>query len=146
MMFFVDKLPVYDNWAAGVAIGPFIWIKKTHKDNKGLIAHEKFHVKMFWVFFVVFGIIAGVGYILAIQELIYGGLICALALRGLIYKFVDNYRLWEEVKAYVIQYNLNGEKLSKLKFYANAIATHYNLKITKKEALEKLQNEVNRSN
>ena len=39
---------------AGITLGPFIFIRPSHKDDRGLLEHEKVHVKQFWEMFPFF--------------------------------------------------------------------------------------------
>ena len=145
MIFYTDKLPIYNDWAAGVAIGPLIWIKNTHKENKGLLAHEKFHTKMFWIWAAPFTCVAIVLFLMQFVNLALITIGVALSLRALIYWYIDSYRLWEEVKAYIIQWKVNEEAEVRLQIYAKAIVKHYRLSISEEEVLEKLKNELKRS-
>ena len=145
MIFYVDKLPMYNDWAAGVAIGPFIWIKHDFKSNKGLLEHERLHTKMFWLWFLLFSIIAFVSILLEFYTGFSIAILFAIAFRAVLYSMFNRYRLWEEVKAYAIQWKINKEPEVRLQVYARAIVKHYRLSISEEEALEKLQNELARS-
>jgi len=35
-------------WAAGTAVGPFIFIRSEYRGDAGLLAHELIHVEQFW--------------------------------------------------------------------------------------------------
>jgi len=48
-LFYTDKF--LKPWAAGCALGPVILIRPKYKGDKGLLAHEKVHVKQFWYTF-----------------------------------------------------------------------------------------------
>lgn len=146
----LEKLPFGMDNFAGLAIGPVILIKKYHKNNKGLLEHEKFHVRMFWLWYILVlatSTAAGVyfGYIpfpetfqtLFQNEVFYYVLFLSLLPRSFFYKFVEKYRLWEEVKAYKIQEKTN--KQNKLKEFAHYIATKYGIDITEEEALRLLK-------
>lgn len=135
---------------AGLAIGPVILIKKYHENNKGLLEHEKFHVRMFWVWYILVLAASTItaiyfGYIplpetfqsLIQNEIFHILLSISLIPRSVFYKFVGKYRLWEEVQGYKIQEKTN--KQNKLKEFAHYIATRYNIDITEKEALKLLK-------
>jgi len=80
---YVDKLP--DQYA-GKANAFIICILKTHKDDKGLLEHEKVHVKQFW----------------------------RCPLHGLLYRYSIEYRLKAEVEAYreQLKYGADIDRLS----------------------------------
>jgi hypothetical protein len=94
---------------AGTTYGPFIFIKPEYKDDVGLLAHEKLHVKHF---------------------------LLSLGLSAILYRFSKRYRLWSEVQCYRVQlrYSPNDAEL-----FASFIAERYDLDITKAEALEMLK-------
>ena len=52
----------YTNWGvatgfAGVAYGPFIFIRPKYREDVGLLEHEKVHVRQFWKYLVLFWIL-----------------------------------------------------------------------------------------
>jgi hypothetical protein len=141
--FFVDKLPRHDNWAGAVAAGPIIWIKKTQRNNLGLIAHEEFHVKIFWLWALFFlGLACVFFWLVVIPDIAYFMIGCAIGFRALLYMSIPKYRLWEEIKAYAIQHRINGGGEARLVSYARTIATRYRLNISESEVLEKLKDEL----
>ena len=97
------------NTFAGQTIGPFILIRPSHKDDTGLLEHEKVHVRQFWRTLGLFGI----GYLLS-----------------------KKYRLKIEVEAYKEQ--LKYYPTDKKALFAYYLATKYNLDITQEEALKLL--------
>jgi hypothetical protein len=78
LRFYVDSLP---NGFAGKANMFVIRILKSHKDDRGLLEHEKVHVKQFW----------------------------RNPLHGLFYKYSEDYRLKSEVEAYRVQYRYGAD-------------------------------------
>ena len=93
---------------AGTTYGPFIFIKPEYKDDRGLLEHEKEHVKQ-WLF--------------------------SIGLHSILYLFSKRYRLWSEVQCYRAQlkHSPGREEL-----FASFIADRYDLDITKEEALKEL--------
>jgi hypothetical protein len=78
LKFCVDSLP---NGFAGKTNAFVIRILKSHKDDRGLLEHEKVHVKQFW----------------------------RCPLHGLFYRFSEDYRLKSEVEAYRVQYKYGAD-------------------------------------
>lgn len=102
----------YTNWfiPAWAARGPFIFIRPAYKDDAGLLAHEKVHVKQ-WL--------------------------RTLGLHGLLYLMSDKYKLAAEVEAYKAQAtSYPDDRRPQL---AAHLAAHYDLDITQHEALERLK-------
>lgn len=102
-----DNLPT-DHKA--VTNGPVIRIRPSHKDDKGLLAHEKVHVKQWWL---------------------------TLGIHSILYIFSKRYRLWSEVKAHKEQLKHYPDDRTEL--FAYFIATKYNLRITQEEAAKLLK-------
>lgn len=94
---------------SGLAIGPFILIRPSHKDNKGLLEHEKVHVRQFWR---------------------------TAGMHGIIYKLSKQYRLKCEVEAYKEQ--MKYQTTDKRAVFAGFISTKYGLDITQEQAIELL--------
>lgn len=94
---------------AGQTIGPFIFIRPSHKGDKGLLEHEKVHVRQFW---------------------------STLGLFGIPYLLSKKYRLKYELEAYKEQ--LKYYSTDKRSLFAHFLATKYNLDITQEEALKLL--------
>jgi hypothetical protein len=134
MIFTVNKLPKNNDWAAANAIGPFIFVKKEYRNNAGLIAHEKFHVKWFWIasaitFAILFGLLHS-----GVVEFHPFYLILSFITKPLAY-FVKPLKFHEEAAAYAIQHNINNEDDRKLEFYALILSKHYNLNVTQEKSL-----------
>lgn len=94
---------------AGRTIGPIILIRPSHKDDTGLLEHEKVHVRQFW---------------------------STLGLFGIPYLLSKKYRLKYELEAYKEQ--LKYYPTDKKAIFAHYLATKYNLNITQEEALKLL--------
>lgn len=105
LTFYVDSLP---DGFAGKANGPVIRILKKYKDDQGLLAHEKVHVRQWWM---------------------------TLGLHSILYLLSDRYKLWAEVEAYKEQ--LKHTPSSALQF-AGFIAEKYGLDVSVNKALELL--------
>ncbi len=100
----------YTDWfvpkhAAGCARGPFIFIRPEYKDDAGLLAHEKYHVRQ-WR---------------------------RNPLHGLFYWFSKRYRLKSEVNAYRIQSRHYAD--DRLPLFAKYIAANYGLSVNERTAL-----------
>jgi hypothetical protein len=147
MIFYVTNLPFRNDWSDAIAIGPIIFIKESKKNNIGILEHEKFHVKMFFAFLFAFLLIALILFLInAPTTMIYASAFLSFSARSLLYAFFSGYRLWEEVKAYAIQHTTNKESEQKLVQYSKTIAAHYNVKADSSYILEKLKNEIAKSN
>lgn len=94
---------------AGRTIGPIILIRPSHKDDKGLLEHEKVHVRQFWR---------------------------TLGLFGIAYLVCKKCRLNIEVEAYKEQ--LKHYATDKRNLFAYYLATKYGLNITQEQALKLL--------
>lgn len=94
---------------AGRTIGPIILIRPSHKDDKGLLEHEKVHVRQFWR---------------------------TLGLFGIPYFLSKKYRLKYELEAYKEQ--LKYYTTDKKQLFAQHLANKYDLNITQEEALKLL--------
>lgn len=93
-----------------VTNGPVIRVRPSHKDDKGLLAHEKVHVKQWWL---------------------------TLGIHSILYIFSKRYRLWAEVKAYKEQLKHYPDDRTEL--FAYFIATKYSLDIDKQDTLNLLR-------
>lgn len=107
MIIYTDRL--IPKRFAGYTIGPIIFIRPSHKDDIGLIEHEKIHVKQFWSHFPIF---------------------------GLLYR-ISKYRLKFEAQAYAKQ--LKYYTVDKTNIFADFLVKNYNLKITKQQAIDALK-------
>ena len=105
-IYYTDNVP---SGSAGCANGPVIRIRPEYEDDKGLLEHEKTHVRQFWR---------------------------TLGFHSLMYLLIKRYRLNAEVEAYRVQLEyIPGEmkEINRRKF-SNRIATRYGLKISEEEA------------
>jgi hypothetical protein len=94
---------------AGITYGPVILIHPDYKDDIGLLAHEKEHVKQWFR---------------------------TLGLHSFLYLLSDRYKLWAEVQAYRVQLKHSPGNEER---FARFIAEKYGLDITIAEALELLK-------
>lgn len=104
-----EKIALFANHEI-VTNGFMIRIRPSHKDDKGLLAHEKVHVKQWWL---------------------------TLGIHSILYIFSKRYRLWSEVKADKEQLKHYPDDRSEL--FAHFIATKYSLDIDKQDALNLLR-------
>jgi hypothetical protein len=94
---------------AARSIGPLILVRPKYTGDKGLIEHEKVHVKQYWL---------------------------TLGLFGIPYNLFKKFRLICEVAAYKEQ--LKHYDTDKTQLFAYHLATLYNLDITQEKAVELL--------
>lgn len=85
--------------------GPFIFVRPSSKDDRGLIEHEKIHVRQFW---------------------------CLPIIHSFLYLLSDKYKLKCEVEAYKAQ--IGCYATDKTKLFAKYLAEKYNLDISLAEA------------
>lgn len=103
LVFYTDKF--IPDGSRGCAKGPFIFIRPQCKEDEGLLAHEKEHVRQFWANPI---------------------------LHGLQYKFQWKYRLRCEIAAYQqqLKYVQAGDKDRYRTHYAEMVATRYKIPVT----------------
>lgn len=92
----------------GYSFGPLVLVRPG--TSAGLIAHELTHVRQFW---------------------------CWLGINGLLYRCSRRYRQQFEVAAYRAQLAVTGPVAAPI--FAHALATNYGLALTEQEALELLK-------
>ena len=97
-------------WAAGCTYGPVILIRPEYRNDKGLLEHERVHVKQ-WI--------------------------RTLGLHGYLYLFIKSYRLKAEVEAYKEQLKHYADDRTLL--FAGFIAGRYELDVSVIEAVELLR-------
>jgi len=81
LIIYTDRLPAHANGCANAFI---IRIRPGHKDDRGLLEHEKVHIRQWWR---------------------------TLGLHSLLYLLSKRYRLWAEVRAYRRQLEYSPEHL-----------------------------------
>jgi Flp pilus assembly protein TadB len=129
---YTDKMPDH---VGGYARWFYIAIRPKYKDDLGIHAHEKEHVRQWWVLTIVCcALIAGACHILG-QPYHYAAL--GAAVHSLLYKFVRPYRQWAEVEAFKEQ--LKHYEPHYLPNMARRLSRGYGLKITQEEAERLLQ-------
>lgn len=94
---------------SGKSYGPVIIIKPSHKADKGIHEHEKYHAMQWW-FFMFMGILSTVVLFSSPQlkfysQFWYVPLLLGASVHGLLYYFNWRYRLYSEISAYKIQAN-----------------------------------------
>lgn len=134
LTFYVSSLP--PNFG-GIAYGPIVLILEKHRHDAGLYAHERFHVKQWWAFFLL-GALASLA--LHQSPYWYFPLILGGGAHALLYLLSDKYKLWSEVQAYKIQLATNPPDWSDCTCkYAGYIARHYKLDISAEDAYQLLK-------
>lgn len=108
-MIFYTNFSVPEQYAAYTR-GPFIFIRPSHKDDLGLLEHEKTHVRQFWKM---------------------------LILHPIMYKLSKNYRLKCEVEAYRNQLRYYAKDNTAL--FAKYLCEKYDLNLTHDEAVRLLK-------
>lgn len=115
----------------GTAQGPLIKILSKYKDDAGLLAHEKTHVRQ-WYAVLVLGLLLCTLLTLVVSPALWPLYGLAPSLHPLLYKFVRPYRRWCEVKAYRKQIALGG--YSSNEFAVTALVEKYDLDLSADEA------------
>ena len=95
-------------WAAGCAVGPFVFIRQGYENDKGLLEHELCHVKQWW----------------------------DNPIHSLQYLMSKKYRLNCEIEAYKVQNQCYPDDRRWL--FAGFIADHYGLNVSQEEAFKLL--------
>jgi hypothetical protein len=95
---------------AGCTRGPFIFIRPEYRNDAGMLAHEKVHVRQWFR---------------------------TLGIHPLLYALSNSYKLRCEVEAYREQAKYDADDCSAT--YAGYLSELYGFNITKEEALRKLQ-------
>lgn len=114
-----------------------IRVKPEYTEDVGLIEHEKVHVKH-WYYGLLFCVPIWVTlFILNFPNTAFIVLCLSTTLKGLLYTLVPSIRLWMEVEAYKVQ--IKHTENPNIEFFAEALATGYDLSISKEKALQKLK-------
>lgn len=107
----------------GRSFGVLIQIDKKYKDDKGLLAHERVHVKQFlrlWLSTIPLGVVLlCLGYDYGILPIIAG-----LGLHGLLYKFSKVYRYKAEIEAFGYSIAYGNRSVANVK---SSLKTHYKI-------------------
>jgi hypothetical protein len=129
--FYVSNLP--PNYG-GIAYGPVVLILEKYRNDAGLLAHERFHVKQWWAFFLL-GFLASL--LVWDQPYWYLPLILGAGIHAILYLLSDKYKLWSEVRAYRKQaeYYADDRKL----LFAGYISKYYKLNISTEDAYKLLK-------
>lgn len=126
LTFYVNSLPPNVGGRTNMLV---IRILEKYRNDEGILEHEKMHVKQ-WAVASIIGCI--------IAYMIYPPLAgIGIALHGILYKFIKEYRLWAEVAAYKKQLKYYPDDRALL--FAEFISTNYNLPISKENALKLLK-------
>ena len=128
LVHYTEKLA---NGFGGTAQGPLIKILSKYKDDAGLLAHEKTHVRQWYV---VLALVLSLSALVTLMVSSSLWPLCGLALfsHQLLYRFVRPYRRWSEVKAYRKQIATGG--YANNEFAVNALVERYDLNLSADEA------------
>lgn len=136
------KLPHYvrytDSVKAGDARAFYVRINPKYKNDEGLHAHEYEHVKQ-WYLSVLIAI--PVWCVIFMFDNSIGSFLLPLTLvsKQIAYKTIPALRFYLEVKAFRAQLKVYGYTPEFFEWAADALATEYNLNITKEQALARLK-------
>lgn len=112
-----------DPFIKGRSFGVLIQIDEKYKEDKGLLAHERVHVKQFlrlWLSSILIGLVLlFLGYDFGIIPIIAG-----LGLHGLLYKFSKLYRYKAEVEAFGYSIAYGNRTASNVK---SSLKTYYKI-------------------
>lgn len=107
----------------GRSFGVLIQIDEKYKEDKGLLAHERVHVKQFlrlWLSSILIGLVLlYLGYDFGIIPIIAG-----LGLHGLLYKFSKLYRYKAEVEAFGYSIAYGNRSVANVK---SSLKTYYKI-------------------
>lgn len=117
----------------GVSNGPCIRILPKYRADRGLLEHEKFHVRQWWGGFalaLLIALSASLCGLVVVAALFLG---CSLGLHPVLYRLIRPYRQWSEVRAYRIQLGQYGPSAN-ADFAVRALVEKYSLGLTHDEA------------
>ena len=140
MIFYTDRF-VPENSAA-CARGPFIFIRPEKRGDRGLLEHERLHVKQWFVVTAV-SIIAYLVFAHVVyqhtQFPVFSITPVFVALNGVIYTVFQRYRLYSEVAAYRVQARYYSDDRRPL--FARFICDKYGLSVNYADVLADLNRE-----
>ena len=128
LVHYTEKLA---NGFGGTAQGPLIKILSKYKDDAGLLAHEKTHVRQ-WYAVLAIGLLLCTLLTLVVSPALWPLYGLAPFLHPLLYKFVRPYRRLCEVRAYRKQITVGGYIGNE--FAVTALVEKYNLRLGADEA------------
>lgn len=130
LTFYVKQLPPD---VGGCANAFVIRILDKYKDDYGIHEHEIAHVGQWAVLFAIGCAVAAFHYVAYANAQIAIGIAgIGFSAHGLMYRFIEPYRLHCEVEAYRVQAACYHDDRRKL--FASYLAKYYNLNITPEEA------------
>ncbi|MBN22510.1 MAG: hypothetical protein CL678_14595 [Bdellovibrionaceae bacterium] len=112
-----------------------IEILEKYRNDKGLLEHEKCHVREWWFWLFAGLLITGAVWYFVDGHWWVLGLLVSPWLQGILYRN-KYYRMWSEATAYKIQIKVGN--YSSTKFAVNAMMNKYGLGLSEKEAKKKL--------
>ena len=128
LVHYTEKLA---NGFGGTTQGPLIKILSKYKDDAGLLAHEKTHVRQ-WYAVLAIGLLLCTLLTLVVSPALWPLYGLAPFLHPLLYKFVRPYRRLCEVRAYRKQITVGGYIGNE--FAVTALVEKYNLRLGADEA------------
>ena len=111
----------------GESCGPRIKIRPKYTDDKGLLEHEKVHVRQ-WYAVLILGVLFSAGLSLVVSPDLWPMYCLAPFLHTLLYKSVRHYRRWCEVRAYRKQIAVGGYVSNE--FSVTALVEKYDLDLS----------------
>ncbi|MFW0755462.1 hypothetical protein ACN1C3_12040 [Pseudomonas sp. H11T01] len=114
----------------GEKYGPLIKIRPKHKEDPGLLVHQKTHVRQWYTVMATLLVIAVAGW-MSVTPLFLS--LAGLAPFGhqLLYRYVRSYRRWCEVRAY---HQIAAGGYTNKEFAVNALVEKYDLGLNINEA------------
>ena len=128
LLFNTDNIP---ESFGGMTYGPVIKVRPKYVSDRGLLEHEKTHVRQ-WYFWLAVGLLLGAMLTLLVSPSLWPLLGLAPFLHQLFYKFVRPYRCWCEVQAYRKQIAVGGYLSND--FAVAALVEKYGLKLSADKA------------
>lgn len=125
---YTDKLP---NGFGGQASMWKIKILEKYRSDKGLLEHEKFHVRCWWYCLAITWLVAAAMFFAGTGGWWISFLIAGPGVHSLLYR-IKYFRKLAEVKAYKIQLRVGGYESPD--FAANALVNKYRLGISLNQA------------
>ena len=119
------------NGFGGTTQGPLIKILSKYKDDAGLLAHEKTHVRQ-WYAVLALGLLLCTLLTLLVSPSLWPLYGLTPFCHQLLYKFIRPYRRWCEVQAYRKQIALGGYTSNE--FAVTALVEKYDLRLGADEA------------
>lgn len=130
-----DRDLFYKEFAGASAIGPFVVLKPDNARSPGYLAHERVHVKQWWTWVIIFGLLWAAT-IPSLGGFWHDAILLSLALGGfnLSYGLSKWARMHYEAAAYAAQAKTADYPENAVRVYARSMVEHYNLGIDEADA------------